>query len=101
VIEAPKEVIVQPKIRRNVSPNYPRSARRRNIGAIVTVEMDINTEGRVESVETVTIETERYAKDFRRAAERAAKRTRFHPKTVNGQPVPAFGVRKRYIFRSN
>jgi TonB family protein len=100
-IETQNDVVVQPSVRRNVSPNYPRSARRRNIGAVVTVTMNIDERGRVDSVETLTVETERYAKDFRKAAERAAKRTRFNPKTINGKAVPAMGVRKRYIFRSN
>jgi len=99
-VEVNKDIIVHPTVRRNQSPNYPRSAKRRNIGAIVVVSMDIDEKGRVESVDTVDIEAVRYQKDFRRAAERAAKRTRFHPKTINGTAVPAKGVRKRYIFRS-
>ena len=98
-VEIEKDVVVQPSVRRNVSPNYPRSARRRNIGAIVTVAMDIDERGRVSFVETVSVEAERYVKDFRRAAERAAKRTRFNPKTINGKPVPARNIRKRYIFQ--
>lgn len=101
VVQVQNDIVVQPKVRRNVSPNYPRSARRRNIGAIVTVSMNIDERGRVDSVDVVNIEAERYAKEFRRAAERAAKRTRFHPKTVNGEPVPAMDIRKRYIFRGN
>ena len=101
VAETTADVIVQPSVRRNSSPNYPRSAKRRNIGAIVVVSMNIDEKGRVDSVETIEVETQRYEKDFRRAAERAAKRTRFNPKTVNGKAVPAMGVRKRYIFRSN
>jgi TonB family protein len=99
-VEVEKDVVIQPSVRRNVSPNYPRSARRRNIGAIVTVAMDIDERGRVDFVETISVETERYAKDFRRAAERAAKRTRFNPKTINGKAVAARDIRKRYIFRA-
>ncbi len=101
VIEVKKDIIEQPRIKRNESPNYPRSAKRRNIGAIVVVAMDINEKGRVDSVNIIDVQAERYKKDFIRAAERAAKRTRFYPKTVNGKAVPAIGVRKRYIFRSN
>lgn len=101
VVQAKKDIIVQPRIRRNQSPNYPRSAKRRKIGAIVVVSMDIDEKGRVDSVEVVDIETERYEKEFIRAARRAAKRTRFHPKTINGRAIPARDVRKRYIFRSN
>lgn len=98
-IVTPKDIIVQPSVRRNSSPNYPRTARRKNIGAVVIVSMDINEKGKVESVDTVNVQAERYEKEFRKAAERAAKRTRFHPKTINGKAVPAKNVRKRYIFR--
>ena len=100
VVEIRKDVIVQPRVSRNQSPNYPRNAKRRNVGAIVVVSMNIDEKGRVSSVETVEVQAERYGKDFKRAAERAAKRTRFTPKTLNGQPVPAVAVRKRYIFRA-
>ena len=100
-IEEVKDVIVQPRVRRNVSPNYPKSAKRRKIGAIVTITMDIDEDGNVEEAELVEIEAERYEKDFVKAARRAAKRTRFHPKTINGKPVAARDIRKRYIFRSN
>lgn len=101
VIEVIKDVVVQPRVRRNVSPNYPKSAKRRKIGAIVTITMDIDEKGRVDEAELVTIEAERYEKEFVKAARRAAKRTRFHPKTINGKPVAAKDIRKRYIFRSN
>jgi TonB family protein len=100
-VEVKKDVIVQPSVRRNQSPNYPRNAKRKKIGAIVVVAMDIDEKGRVDAVDIIDIQAKRYEKDFIRAAERAAKRTRFHPKTINGEPVSATGVRKRYIFRSD
>jgi len=96
-----KDKIVQPSVRRNVSPRYPRSAQRRKIGAVVVVAMNIDDEGRVKQTDIVSVDAQRYARDFAKAAERAAKRTRFNPKTVNGEPVAAIGVRKRYIFRPN
>ena len=101
VVETSKDVVIQPRVRRNVSPNYPKSAKRRKINAIVTITMDIDEDGRVDEAELVTIEADRYEKEFVKAARRAAKRTRFHPKTINGKPVPARDIRKRYIFRSN
>jgi len=101
VVQAPTEVVVQPKIRRNVTPRYPRAAQRRNIGAVVTLTMNIDEKGRVAMTEIINVEAERYEKEFSRAAKRAAMRTRFHPKTVDGEAVSAIGVRKRYIFRSN
>ena len=66
---------------------------------MVVVEMNIDDEGRVAFTDIVSIDAQRYARDFAKAAERAAKRTRFNPKTVNGKAVAAVGVRKRYIFR--
>ena len=56
VAAAPKDVIVQPRVRRNSSPSYPRSAKRRNISAIVVVAMNINEKGRVKSVDTINVE---------------------------------------------
>lgn len=94
-------VIVEAEVRRKVDPNYPRAALRRKVGAVVTLAIDINEKGRVDSTEVISVEAERYGKDFVRAAERAAMRTRFHPKTIDGENVPARGVRKRYIFRSD
>jgi TonB family protein len=97
----PKSIVVEAKVRRKVDPNYPRAALRRKVGAIVTLAIDINEKGRVSSTELVEVETNRYEKEFIRAAERAAMRTRFHPKTIDGDPVPAIGVRKRYIFQAD
>ncbi len=99
--ETAKAVIVPARIRRNVKPSYPRSAQRKKIGAIVTLSMNINEKGRVAMTEIISVEADRYEKEFTRAAERAAMRTRFHPKTIDGKAVPAVGVRKRYIFRTN
>lgn len=92
--------VIQPTVRRNVSPRYPRNAQRRGVEAIVVVAMDIDADGRVAMAEIVSVDAERYESDFEKAAERAAMRTRFNPKTVNGQAVPARGVLKRYIFRA-
>ena len=101
VVKEVKDVIVQPRVRKNASPSYPRSAKRRKIGAIVTVTMNIDDEGRVDDADVIDIQADRYQRDFIKAAIRAAKRTKFHPKTVNGKAVPAQDIRKRYIFKSN
>jgi len=100
-VEVVKDIIVQPRVRKNASPSYPRSAKRKNIGAVVTVSMRIDDEGKVREAEVIDIEAERYERDFKKAAIRAAKRTKFHPKTINGKAVPAQDIRKRYIFRGN
>lgn len=90
--------IIPPKIRRNVTPRYPKSAQRRGVEGLVTAALNINAEGRVDMVTIVSVESDRYAKDFAKAAKRAARRTRFFPQTVNGVPTPVSGVIKRYRF---
>lgn len=92
--------IIQPKVRRNVTPRYPRKAMRRKVNAIVTLKLNIDEKGKVAMTELVAVEASRYEKSFIKAAERAAMRTRFHPKTVGGQPRAATGVVKRYRFEA-
>ncbi len=91
--------IVPPRIRRNVTPRYPRKAMRKHVEAIVTLKLNIDAKGKVAMTELVGIEADRYQKDFIKAAERAALRTRFHPKTIGGKPTEAVGVIKRYRFQ--
>ncbi len=90
--------IVDPEIRRNVTPRYPSKALRRKVGAVVTLSLYIDDDGDVEMTELVSFSGDRYRRDFVRAAERAALRTRFHPKRINGRAVPASGVIRRYVF---
>ncbi len=92
--------IVHPKIRRNKRPRYPRKAQRKNISAIVTLKLNIDAKGKVRLTELISVEAERYEKDFIKAAEYAAMRTRFHPKTIGGKPTPAVGLVKRYRFEA-
>lgn len=89
------------RVRRNVTPRYPRKALRRNVEAVVTLKLNIDDRGRVAMTEVVSVEAERYERDFIKAAERAAMRTRYHPRTENGQPVPVSGVTKRYRFEAD
>ena len=91
-------VEVAPRVVRSPTPRYPRAAQRRGVGAVVMLEMDVDARGRVDDVRIVRVDAERYGKDFAKAAERAAKRTRFSPRTLDGQPVPTSGVRKRFRF---
>jgi len=90
--------VVQPKVRRSVTPRYPRKAMRRKVGATVTLKLNIDEKGKVAMTELVGVKAERYEKSFIKAAERAAMRTRFHPKTVGGNPQATTGILKTYRF---
>lgn len=86
------------RVRRNGRLTYPRAAMRRSIPALVILKLDIDERGRVVTTELVSVEAERYEKDFVKAAERAAMRSRYYPKTVSGEPVAVSGVVKRFRF---
>ena len=90
--------IIQPRARRERKPRYPSRALRKNVGAIVTLSLNINEKGKVKMIDVLSVEAERYKKDFVREAKRAARRTSYYPKTVDGQPRAAVGIVKRYKF---
>lgn len=90
--------VIAPKVRRNIEPRYPRKAVRSKVEAVVKLRLNINEKGKVAMAELVSVQAERYEKDFIKAAERAALRTRFHPKTIGGKAVAASGVTKTYRF---
>ncbi len=88
-----------PRIRKNVRPRYPSRALRRGIGAEIVLALNIDDEGKVQMTELVSARAPKYRKDFVKAAERAALRTRFHPATRNGNPTATSGVIKKYVFQ--
>lgn len=100
---APKPAAPAPyvaEITRNVTPRYPSRAQRRGVEAVVELSLDIDERGRVKTAELIAVDSDggRYERDFIRAAERAAMRTRYEPYVVNGEPVAVFGINKRYRF---
>lgn len=105
-IDAPERIasskIVEPRIRgRARKPSYPRKAKRRGIEADIVLALDIDDRGRVARAHVVSVNAGRYEDDFVKAARRAAMRTRFHPKTVNGRPVSTSGYAQKYAFRKS
>jgi len=93
--------IVPPKLRKPSHPSYPRKAYRAGISALVTVSLDIDEKGKVRQVTVIEVDAERYQKDFAKASRRAAKKSRYYPKTVKGRPVATGGHVKRYRFTPN
>lgn len=100
---APKVAVFVPKILRNVTPRYPRRAQRRGVEGFVELSLGIDDTGRVRLTDVVDARADdpRYARDFIKAAERAARRTRYAPFVENGQPKPRQGIIKRYRFKMN
>lgn len=95
----PKETVVGATVKRDSKPRYPRRAQRRGEEGDVTVAMDIGTDGKVIDARVIKAASGRYSTDFGKAAMRAAQRTRFTPKTINGEPAPENGYTRIYRFR--
>jgi len=99
-VSIPKNITIQePRIRRNTKPYYPLKAKRRGYEAEIVLRLNIDDRGRVAMTELVSARADRYRKDFIKASERAALRSRYFPKTINGKPVPASGIVKKYTYR--
>lgn len=92
--------IVPLRVKRNRTPDYPRRAERRGVSAVVTLLLSVDTEGRVVMTEVAKVQADRYERDFVRASERAAMRTRYYPRTENGRPVPVSNISKTYRFQA-
>ncbi|MEP1230943.1 MAG: energy transducer TonB [Litorimonas sp.] len=101
IVQRPKDVIIPPVVRKKVTPRYPRKALSRNIEALVVLRLNIDNRGRVQLAELVEVQAQKYQKDFIKAAQKAARRTRFNPQTVNGNPVPVSGIERRYRFKAS
>jgi len=94
----PRSVIVKPKVRKDRRPKYPSKALRRGVEAEVILALSIDDEGEVQMTEVVSVRASKYRKDFIKASERAAMRTKYHPQTVDGKPVAVSGFFRKYVF---
>ena len=74
----------RPSISRRVSPEYPDSARRRNIQGEVVIRLVVDTSGMPQQC---AIHSSNPEDIFDNAALTAARKTRFIPGKVRGQPV--------------
>ncbi|MCC5797058.1 MAG: energy transducer TonB [Methylophaga sp.] len=81
-IEPSMDDEVVPLVR--IPPNYPRTAQRRGIEGVVTVEFTITRDGSVRDPVVVRATPENI---FDREALNAIARWKFRPKVVDGQPV--------------
>lgn len=74
----------RPSISRRVAPVYPNQAKRMNIEGRVTVQLVVDTSGAPQSCTVARAEPPGY---FEEAALTAARKTRFIPGRLKGQPV--------------
>lgn len=79
-----------------VAPVYPRRALQRGIEGFVIVEFTVSTIGSV--IEPVVIEAQPQG-IFDQAAMDAAKKFKYKPRVVNGEPAQVSGVQNRITFK--
>ncbi len=78
-----------------VQPMYPRRAAERGVEGYVLIEFTVTALGTVENPVVIEAEPPGY---FERAALNAAKKFKYKPKVVNGEPIPVSGVRNLITF---
>lgn len=78
-----------------VQPIYPRRAAERGIEGYVLLEFTVTALGTVENPVIIEEEPKGY---FGRAALNAARKFKYKPKVMNGEPVPVSGVRNLITF---
>ena len=78
-----------------VQPMYPRRAAERGIEGYVLIEFTVTALGTVENPVVIEAEPKGY---FERAALNAARKFKYKPKVVNGEPIPVSGVRNLITF---
>lgn len=74
------------KAMQKVAPNYPPTAKSARVGGVVTVYLVVNEKGMVEDVRATSGPAM-----LKQAANEAARRWRFSPTLLNGQPVRVAG----------
>ena len=78
-----------------IQPEYPRWAIRKGIEGYVLVEFTVTRSGSTQDIKVL----DAYPDDtFNRSAIRAAGKSRFKPRIVNGSPVAVTGMQKKYTF---
>lgn len=72
-----------------VPPQYPRAAARAGVTGVVTVQVTVGPDGRVQDAQIIKAEPRGY---FEQAALRSARQSQFRPRTVGGEPVTQTGT---------
>lgn len=75
---------VEPKLKRQVNPEFPREALDKGVSGVVIVAYTVDAEGRTQDVR---VESAQPPEIFDRAAIAAVRRWRYEPATVDGVPT--------------
>jgi len=78
----------------NAQPDYPISASQKGLEGYVVVQFDVTAAGAVENV----IVVEKTSSIFNKSATKAAYRSRYKPRSIDGVPQKSFGLRKLFRF---
>lgn len=78
-----------------VQPVYPRRAIRDGVEGYTIVEFTVTETGAVENPVVIYAEPKGY---FESASERAARKFKYKPQIVNGEPIRVPGVKNRFTF---
>lgn len=77
---------IEPKLKRNVTPDFPAEAFDKGLSGLVTVAYTVDVEGKTQDVR---VESSDPPGIFDRAATSAVRRWRYEPATVDGVPTEA------------
>lgn len=97
-----QDVIVEAKELKGAVAQYPASAIRRDyfVDVAIVVAYDIDTSGKATNIRIASNDhSGRHNAAFEKEAERAVKKLRYAPKTVNGVAVSTPDAQKRIVFR--
>lgn len=78
-----------------VPPEYPRAAQSRKISGYCLVEYTVTTAGTTKDIKVIDADPPGI---FNKASIQAAKRFKYEPRRVNGEPVEVMGVRNLFKF---
>ena len=97
ILPRTNQKLVKPKRKKRVKPDYPPTLRAQGIEANVVVQVEIDAEGKVKSVEIISPAPEA---EFNEAAKAAALKETFQPASQNGKAIP-FRLSFTYRYRIN
>lgn len=79
----------------SMPPPYPRAAYDRGLEAIVTIEFNINEQGRAQNTRVIQGDRDGI---FQESSIEAAENYRFRPRVIDGEPITVAGVQYKLTY---